>query len=333
MSCSLKSPLPPIKPIGYRFRPVNLGHWFMKSSSPPGLTANERPIGKPVTRHVLWTRLLCSSGLIVDIVTPPSFSPRLGEILLLENRPDAHDPEIELARVESTYVAEFGVQLIKYDRPVQHGDQTFRWAVLEGIWSKHGQPLVLGRCARQEDATSAKRTFEEQARFIFKDTMLGAHEPSSREQVAETGKWQALKDVHPKTVRAMDRASAASAQDECEKHMREAADEFGKEFYSLRKQIIWADKRNTTAAVPPLDKVPAGQRKSIGRRKPSPNLPNRYIATCWVLRGLADMSAAELARHVNEHFNTSFTASQIRTIRKRLQLWVDWEGEPPMKSA
>ena len=127
-------------------------------------------------------------------------------------------------------------------------------------------------------------------------------------------------------------ASLASDQDECEKHLRAAADEFGKEFYALRKQIDWPAKQNVTPAVGPLDKVPAAQRKSIGRRKPRPNLPDRYMATYWILRGVADMSAAQLADHLNRHFNTSFTASQIRTRRKRLQLFVDWEGDPHHKA-
>ena len=247
-----------------------------------------------------------------------------------------HDPEIELARVESTDIADFGLQLIKLDPPTQVNNQTFRWAILEAIWNRRGDMVVRGRSAVQQRGRAAKRVFEELARRISGDLagdlLLERCEPTRRQEVAETGKWQALKDVHPKTVGAIERASLASEPKERKRHLHTAADEFGKEFYALRKQNVWPKKQNVTAAIAPLDKVPAAQRKSLGRRKPSPNLPNRYMATCWILKGLADMSAAQLADHLNRHFNTSFTASQVRTKRKRLQLFVDWEDGPRRKA-
>ena len=256
--------------------------------------------------------------------------------MLVEIRPNSAegepDPEIELARVESKHIADFGLQLIKYAKPLQFGNQSIRWAVLEAVWNTSGDLVVRSRSSFQEKAQAAKRFFDEEARCLAEDPLLETYEPTRREQVAETGKWQALKDIHPKTVRAIDKASLASDQDEREGHLRAAADEFGREFYALRKQIVWPTKQNVTPAIGPLDRVPAAQRKSIGRRKPRPNLPNRYMATGWIPRGAADMSAAKLANYLNKHFRTSFTASQIRTIRKRLQLFVDWEGDPQHKA-
>ena len=331
----MKSPLPAIKPIGCRIRPVSLASWFAKPALPLQLGANETPVGKPVTRRVSWSRLICSSGLLIDIVTPLSFSSQVGDIMLIEIRPQdgaRHDPEIELARVESVQSADFGLQLIRYARPLQFGDQIFRWAVLEAIWDNRGDLVVVGRSGPHEKGQSAKRFFQEEGKCLAEEPLLESYEPTKREQVSETGKWQALKDVHPKTVHAVEKASSASTQAELQRHLRTAADEFGKEFYAMRKQIIWPVKQSATAALAPLDKVTAAERKSIGRRKPHPDLPNRYMATCWIPKGIADMSAAELAGHLNKHFNTSFTASQIRTRRKRLQLFVDWEGDPQNKA-
>lgn len=329
----MKSPLPAIKPT--RLRQVNLGLWFTKPSLPLRFGSDEILIGKPATRRVFWIRLVCSSGRLIDVVTSLSYSIRVGDIMLFENGPDdegKRDPEIDLARVESKHIADFGLQLIKYAPPFQFGNQTMRWAVLEAIWNTRGALVVRGRNVFLEQGRSAKRFFEEEAKVLPEDPLLESHEPKERERVSERGKWQALKDVHPKTVRAIEKAESASEQDECERHLRTAADEFGKEFYTMRKQIIWPVKKSATAALAPLDKVTAAKRKSIGRRKPHPDLPNRYMATCWVLRGLADMSATKLAEHLNKHFNTSFTASQIRTRRKRLQLFVDWEGDPRNKA-
>jgi hypothetical protein len=331
----VKSHLPAIKPTGYRLRQVNVGLWFSKPALPLRFSSGEILIGKPATRRVFWSRLVCSSGLLIDMVTPLNLSLQVGDIMLVENGPDdegKRDPEIELARVESKHLADFGLQLIKYAKPLQFGNQSIQWAVLEAIWNTRGDLVVRGRSSFQEKAQAAKRLFEEEAKCLAEDPLLESYEPTRREQVAETGKWQALKDIHPKTLRAIDKASLASDQDECEKYSRTAADEFGKEFYALRKQIVWPAKQNVTPAVAPLDKVPAAQRKSIGRRKPRPNLPDRYMATYWILRGVADMSAAQLADHLNKNFNTSFTASQIRTRRKRLQLFVDWEGDPQNKA-
>ena len=289
----------------------------------------------PVTRRAFWSRLVCSSGLLIDMVTPLSISLQVGDILLMEigtNEGEKRDPEIELARVESKHIADFGLQLIKYAKPLHFGNQTIRWAVLEAIWNTRGDLVVRGRSSFQEKGQAAKRLFEEEARCLAQDPLLESYEPTRREQVAETGKWQALKDIHPKTVRAIDKASSASDPNERVRHLRKAADEFGKEFYALRKQIVWPVKQSATAALAPLDRVTATERKSIGRRKPRPDLPNRYMATWWIQRGLADMSAAQLADHLNRHFKTSFTASQIRTRRKRLQLFVDWEGDPQNKA-
>jgi hypothetical protein len=216
------------------------------------------------------------------MVTPLSISLQVGDILLMEigtNEGEKRDPEIELARVESKHIADFGLQLIKYAKPLHFGNQTIRWAVLEAIWNTRGDLVVRGRSSFQEKGQAAKRLFEEEARCLAQDPLLESYEPTRREQVAETGKWQALKDIHPKTVRAIDKASSASDPNERVRHLRKAADEFGKEFYALRKQIVWPVKQSATAALAPLDRVTATERKSIGRRKPRPDLPNRYMAT------------------------------------------------------
>ncbi len=330
----MDSHLPKIKQTGYRFRRVNIGLWFTKPTLPLRFGSDEILIGKPETRRVFWSRLVCSSGLLLDIVTPLSYSLPVGEIILVEITPDEggkRDPEIELARVESRKIADFGNQLIKYKPPLQVGEQTIRWAVLEAIWNTRGELVVRGRSSFRENGQAAKRCFDEEVKHLRDDPLLECYEPTPEEKVAETGKWLALKDIHPKTVDAIEKAAAADRdhrKQERRTHLRTAADEFGKEFYALRKQIVWPAKENTTPAISPLDKVSASERKSIGRRKPRPNLPNRYMATCWVLKGVSAMTAAQLAKHLNEHFGTKFTAAQIRTKRKRLELFVPWVGDP-----
>ena len=82
---------------------------------------------------------------LMDVVTPLSLPLQVGDIMLVEVGSDQaaeRDPEIELTRVESAEIADFGVQLIKYNPAIQIGHQTIRWAVLEAIWNIRGD---LGR--------------------------------------------------------------------------------------------------------------------------------------------------------------------------------------------
>jgi hypothetical protein len=332
MAVDVESPLPAIKLTGYRLKQVHFGLWLAKPSLPLRFGSDEKPVGKPATRRVFWSTLICSSGLLVDVVTPLSFRLHVGEIILTEITPDEgekRDPEIELARAEPRRIADFGVQLIKYRTPFRVGKHTIRWAVLEGIWNTRGELVVRGRSSFRESGQAARRYFEEEAKRLADDQLMESYEPTSREKDAETGKWLALKDIHPKTVDAIERALSAPSQQEREKHLHTAADEFGKEFYALRKQIVWPAKQNVTPAIWPLDKVSAAERKSIGRRKPRPNAAARYMATCWVPQGVADMTAAQLTKHLNEHFRPAkpFTVTQVRKMRYRLQLFCDWESD------
>ncbi len=319
--------VPDIRMEGYRLRQVNLSLWFTKPVLSLQLSPNEMRVGKRATLRAFWSRLICSSGLLVDVVTPLSFPLYVGEILLVESTPDLglmRDPEIELARVESCEVAHFGLQLIKYRSPLRFEEMGIKWAVLEGIWNSRGQLVVRGKSPFFVERTAAKRHFEIATKRLANENLLKSYAVNKVEKVAENGKWLALKDIHPKTINAIEQSNMVSgAEEKRAEHLRTAAKEFGKDFYSLRKQIVWPAKQNVTPTIWPLDKVTAAARKSIGRRKLRPNLADRYMATCWISKNLAAMTAAQLAKHLNNHFGTSFTASQIRTRRKRLELFVD----------
>ena len=245
------------------------------------------------------------------------------------------DSEIGLARVEFAEVADYGFQLIKYKKPLQIGEQAIKWSIYECIWNMRGELVVLGHASARKNEMAAKKFIEAEAKHLASDPLIESYEPSSAQKVAEAGKWLALKDVHPKTVAALGLANSASGEKEQlqrAKLLGTAAGEFGKEFYSLRKKIVWPVKENKTVAVWPLDTVSAAERKSIGRRKPRPNYVNRYMATGWVPNNLADLTAAELADHINKKFHTNFTPQQIGTRRKRLELFVPWEGSHKHKS-
>lgn len=324
--------VPDIKMKGYRLRQVNLSLWATKPALPLQFSPNEIRVGKRSTRRAFWNRLISSSGLLVDVVTPLSFPLYVGEILLVESTSQfeqAGDPDIELARVESSEVVHFGLQLIRYRSALQFESTTIKWAVLEGIWNIRGQLVVRGRSPFFARSESAKRHFEDAAKHYTDKELLETFEPNAVEKVAEKGKWLALKDIHPKTVNAIEQSNMVSGDEKKRaEHLRKAAEEFGKDFYSLRKQNVWPAKQNVTPTIWPLDKVSAAARKSIGRRKLRPNPADRYMATCWISKKLAAMTAAQLAKHLNEHFSTSFTASQIRTRRKRLELFVDQNSYP-----
>jgi hypothetical protein len=74
----------------------------------------------------------------------------------------------------------------------------------------------------------------------------------------------------------------------------------------------------------------AAERKSLGRRKLAKNPVARHMATRWISKGLADMKAVDLTAYLNERFRPSrpLTVAQIRQMRYRLQLFVDWVGSP-----
>lgn len=69
MAVDVGSHLPEVKQTGYRLRRVNIGLWFSRPTLPLQFSSNEMLVGKPSTRRVFWNRLICSSGLLVDIVT------------------------------------------------------------------------------------------------------------------------------------------------------------------------------------------------------------------------------------------------------------------------
>ena len=98
----------------------------------------------------------------------------------------------------------------------------------------------------------------------------------------------------------------------------------------MRKLVVWPARANSTAAIWPLDQMSAAERKSLGRRKLAKNPVARHMATRWISKGLADMKAVDLTAYLNERFRPSrpLTVAQIRQMRYRLQLFVDWVGSP-----
>jgi hypothetical protein len=329
---SLKSPLPPITLTGYKFKVVNLSLWAAAPKLPLQLGSGIRFIGKPETRPVSWSRLITSSGYLVDVVTPLDLALGLGTILLAEgatqSKSDQRDPEIDLARVESSALAHFGIQLVTYEEPFEVDGKRIRWTVMEAVWCRRMKLVARGVEQPHEDEIQARRCFKEEAHFLKTEPLVFTFTPTSREITADTGKWLALQDVHPKTVKAIDMAASAVNDQQAAPNLQRAAHEFGIEFYALRKQIAWPAKENVTKAIYPMNNGSAADRKSLGRRKPSKNVVQRFMATCWIAKGLADMPAAKLTKLLNDRFHTPMplTVAQVRKMRQRLQLFVDWDG-------
>jgi hypothetical protein len=329
---SLKSPLPPITLTSYRFKVVNISLWATAPKLPLQIGSGIRFIGKPETRPVSWSRLITSSGYLVDVVTPLDLALGRGTILLTESGPqsesDKRDPEIDLARVESSDLAHFGIQLVTYDEPSEVDGKRIRWTVMEAVWNRSMKLVARGVEQPYEDEKKARRCFKEEVHFLKTEPLVFTFTPTSREITADTGKWLALQDVHPKTVKAIDKAASAVTDQQAAPHLQRAAYEFGIEFYALRKQIAWPAKGNVTKAIYPMNKGFAADRKSLGRRKPSRNAVQRFMAACWIAKGLADMPAVKLTKLLNDRFHPSLplTVAQVRKMRQRLQLFVDWDG-------
>jgi hypothetical protein len=333
MAVSSKSPLPPITLTGYRFRVVNFSLWAIAPKLPLQLGSGIRFIGKPETRPVSWSRLITSSGYLVDVVTPLDLALERGTILLSESTPqsenDPRDPEIDLARVESSAPAYFGIQLVMYDEPLEVDGKRIRWTVMEAIWRSSMKLVTRGVEQPYEHEMQARRCFKEETNFLKTEPLVFSYTCglTSREATADTGKWLALQDVHPKTVKAIEKAASAVTDQQAAPNLQRAAHEFGIEFYALRKQIAWPAKGNVTKAIYPMNKGSAADRKSLGRRRPNRNPAQRFMATCWIAKGLADMPAVQLTKLLNDRFHPPkpFTVAQVRKMRQRLQLFVDWD--------
>ncbi len=299
---------------------------------PAQLRGDIRPVSKPKTRAVWWSRLITSSGVLFDVVTPLDYPLPEKNVLLVENRPWnekwERDPEIELARVESSVPANYGFQLVNHAGAIQAGRNKIGWSYMEAIWSTRMELRVVARIPVIGDERRAKNFFEQEIKYLKADSLLVKFTPNRRERTAETGKWRAIRDIHPKTVKALDQAYETKDENKQRAYLNQADHEFGIEFYALRKRNVWPKRKNVTNAIYPMNRGSAADRKSLGRRKPREKPVHRYLATCWIPKGLADMTAVQLANHLTAHFGRRFSPAQVRGMRKRLQLFVDWEGDP-----
>lgn len=309
--------LPPVrKPPLVSYDVFDIGVWLQNPEPPDQLLAQTVAVGKSLLRPARLATLVTSGALRLRVITPPDEPLGLGQLLITEST----EVGPELARVEREEPIYYGEQIREVKPEFEKDFTPYRWLYCSGIWSTRKVCLRLNGAGRlgvstKRDALARLAKYRE---AFFKTPLRAEQTLSPHDGQAQQAKWLSLKDWHSAAVRELEVAwQAETDQSEKLKHLEVAAKQFAVDFDSYWR---WA--------LPPVTDFGGDQRRSAQRRKFTTNDAGRYLAMRWCKDKLHRLTAEQLAQRLNADLGTNLTTEAVRVIRKRLELWVDWEGCP-----
>jgi len=257
---------------------------------------------KPVP--VLLVQLLTSSGIELESVMGATCSAPQSPVWLVEWH-DGIEAALWLNSSDEQYVN----QLVRFARPRRFQGQLFSWCLRDGVIGQEGNLAAVYReapwaCRSEEEAVLR---FERATAGLEVDSLIDYDKLDTRDQDVFNAKWQAMQDVHRKSLKLLQGTDWASLSES--EHISRCK--------QIQMEFALELKAYARIELPPLRNLPPQQRKSLSRRKPRVRLERREIAAHWRTKSYDQMRPPEIARKVTEVTGVPISADNVKTIRKR----------------